>query len=127
MKKYLAIPLILAFSAAPAFAQSTLNDQAPHNAKTGNYGEAQNAREGIQQDQTIDDLSSGRSSTMGAPDSPAKATTGNMGSPDNAREGIQQDAMTPNTGGAMGYPASPADAATDNMGNPDNAREGVTQ
>ena len=65
MKKYLSIPLILAFSAAPAFAQSTLNNQSPHNANTGNYGDAQNAREGIQQDQTIDKMESGRSSTMG--------------------------------------------------------------
>jgi len=94
MKKYLSIPLILAFSAAPAFAQSTLNNQSPHNANTGNYGDAQNAREGIQQDQTIDKMESGRSSTMGtsttAPDSPAKAPTGNEGNPDNAREGITQ-------------------------------------
>lgn len=97
MRKYLAIPLILAFSAAPAFAQSTLNDQAPHNANTGNYGEAQNAREGIQQDQTIDKMDSGRSSTMDAPvstapDSPAKAPTGNEGSTDNARDGVTQQA-----------------------------------
>jgi hypothetical protein len=101
MKKYLAIPLILAFSAAPAVAQSTLNDYAPHNAKTGNYGSAQNAREGIQQDQTIDGIPSGRSSTMEAPivvepmqpmapQSPAQAPTGDAGNPDNAREGITQ-------------------------------------
>lgn len=100
MKKYLAIPLILAFSAAPAVAQSTLNDYAPHNAKTGNYGDAQNAREGIQQDKAIDDsMLTGRSATEAplvepmepmAPQSPAKAPTGDAGNPDNAREGITQ-------------------------------------